>query len=91
MAAALAGACLALTYSVFQRVLAVEARIHRINAKLDALLAEAGIDFDPLADVGADVREALERGDKIAAIKLYREATGESLKDAKAYVETLIP
>jgi hypothetical protein len=35
------------------------------------------------------VREALQRGDKIEAIKLYREATGAGLAVAKAYVEKL--
>ena|SRR5688572_12787031 len=35
----------------------------------------------------AEVRAALERGDKIAAIKLVREHTGLGLKEAKDLVE----
>ncbi|OWK42416.1 hypothetical protein FRUB_04494 [Fimbriiglobus ruber] len=33
--------------------------------------------------------EALERGNKIEAIKLYREATGVGLAEAKVFVEDL--
>jgi hypothetical protein len=35
------------------------------------------------------VREALRRGNKIGAIKLYREATGLGLKEAKDAVEAM--
>ena len=34
---------------------------------------------------------ALEGGQKIEAIKLYREASGEGLKDSKEFIERLIP
>ncbi len=35
--------------------------------------------------------DALEGGRKIEAIKIYREATGEGLKDSKEFVEHLSP
>lgn len=34
---------------------------------------------------------ALEDGRKIEAIKIYREATEQGLKDAKEFIEALIP
>lgn len=34
---------------------------------------------------------ALEDGQKIEAIKLYREASGEGLKNSKDFIEKLIP
>jgi hypothetical protein len=40
-------------------------------------------------DIEARVLEALRRDHKIEAIKLYREATGAGLRDAKDYVESL--
>ena len=62
-------------------------RLSRLDAKVDALLKGAGIQFDPFRDVPADVREALERGETIVAIKRFRESTGASLKEAKAFVD----
>jgi ribosomal protein L7/L12 len=59
----------------------------RLDGKLDALLRHAGIRFDPYAEVPAPVAAALERGEKIMAIKHYREATGAGLKEAKEFVE----
>ena len=36
------------------------------------------------------VYEALRKGSKIEAIKIYREATGVGLKEAKEQVETIV-
>ena len=38
-----------------------------------------------------EISEALADGNKIEAIKIYREATGKGLKDAKDFIEALIP
>ena len=65
------------------------ARLFRVEAKLDLLLKHAGLAFDPKAGVPPAVLEALQRGEKIEAIKLYREATGAGLAEAKDYVEEL--
>ena len=35
--------------------------------------------------------DALVGGRKIEAIKIYREATGQGLKEAKDFIETLVP
>ncbi len=87
LAGAIAGAGIAL---LFHRVWSVEQRLDRLSrldAKVDALLEHAGIEFDPFRDVPADVREAIERGETILAIKRFRQATGVGLKDAKAFVD----
>jgi ribosomal protein L7/L12 len=75
---------------VLGRFSAIERRLQklsRIDAKLDALLQHAGISFDVYKNVPADVAEALQRGEKILAIKRFREATGLGLKEAKEYVD----
>ena len=59
----------------------------RIEAKLDLVLKQAGLEFDPYKNVPAGVAEALQRGEKIRAIKYYREATGVGLKEAKDFIE----
>jgi hypothetical protein len=79
---------------VFVRVVEIERRLAalgRIEAKLDALLEHAGVTFDLYANVPLpqDVLEALERGEKIEAIKRYRAATGVGLREAKEFVEDL--
>lgn len=63
------------------------ARLSRLDAKVDALLEAAGVRFDAMRDVPPDVREALERGETILAIKRFREATGAGLKEAKDFVD----
>lgn len=59
----------------------------RIDIKLDLLLKQANIKYDPYANVSAAVVEALRGDRKIEAIKIYRDATGVDLKEAKDYVE----
>lgn len=62
-------------------------RMARLDAKVDALLKASGVEFDPFRDVPADVRDALERGETILAIKRFRQATGVGLKEAKDFVD----
>ena len=74
------------------RVRALEKRgaeLSRIEAKLDLLLQNASIKYDPYVNVSRDVVEALRRGEKINAIKLYRQSSGVGLKEAKDAVEEL--
>jgi hypothetical protein len=63
--------------------------LYRVEAKIDLLLKQAGIKFDPYASVSLDIAEAVRRGEKIKAIKLYREKTGAGLREAKEYIEVL--
>ena len=59
----------------------------RVEAKLDLLLRNAGLQFDPYEGLPAPVVEAIRRGNKIEAIKHYRQTTGAGLKDAKEFIE----
>jgi hypothetical protein len=61
--------------------------LSRIEAKLDLLMKAGGIAYDPFADLPPPVVEALRAGEKIRAIKCYREATGAGLKEAKEFIE----
>src|SRR5436190_780174 len=65
------------------------AALSRIEAKLDLLLSQANIKFAPSANLPAGVAEALQSGQKIRAIKLYREASGVGLKEAKDFIEAV--
>ncbi len=65
------------------------ARLSRLEAKVDLLLKHTGLAYDPMAAVPSGVLDALQGGNKIEAIKLYREATGVGLAEAKDRVEEL--
>jgi ribosomal protein L7/L12 len=58
-----------------------------MEGKLDLLLKHAGLQFDPFAAVTPEVMAALREGRKIEAIKLYRQATGADLAEAKEIIE----
>jgi hypothetical protein len=59
----------------------------RVEQKIDLLLLHAGIQYVPFADLPPAAAEALRAGNKIQAIKIYREATGVGLKEAKDAVD----
>ena len=56
----------------------------RLEKKLDMVLNHLGLEFESLTD---EVREAADSGNKILAIKLYREQTGVGLAEAKSDIE----
>lgn len=77
---------------VLLRLVSIERRVaglSRVDAKLDLLLKQAGIEYDPYKDLPRQVTEALQRGEKIQAIKCYREATNVGLKEAKEFIEEI--
>jgi hypothetical protein len=67
----------------------IDRRLHlsRVEAKINLLLEHAGIEFDPYKGLPQEVADAVRRGEKIQAIKLYRRATGASLREAKEFIE----
>lgn len=62
----------------------------RIHERLDALLRNAGVAYDPFGKLPEGVRAALRENRKIAAIRLYREASGAGLKAGKAFIEDMM-
>jgi len=63
----------------------VNARLAALERKLDLILNHLGLPNEE--DRFAEVRDLLAAGNKIGAIKLYRELTGLGLAEAKAAVE----
>jgi len=64
-------------------------RLGRIEAKLDFLMRNAGIEFGPYEGLPAQVVDALNRGDKLEAIKFHCLARGVSLKEAKTFIDDI--
>ena len=88
---AIASACV-LVVLILGRLVSFDSRLNglsRLEAKVDALLKHQGVRYDPLGEVPAGVKDALDRGEKIEAIRLVRQARGIDLKSAKEYVDEL--
>jgi hypothetical protein len=66
------------------------AALSRVEAKLNLVLEHAGLKYVPYAHLPASVINALQGGKKIEAIKLYRQATGASLTEAKDLIEEIM-
>ena len=67
----------------------VEYRMNVIEKKLDILLEHFGLASDEVEDEFEEVRFLMAQGQKIPAIKLYREIHSVGLKEAKEAVEHL--
>ena len=87
------GVILLVVFSVALRLIEMRSRMgtlfYRIEAKLDLLLKQANIKFDPYANLPGEIAEAVRAGQKIQAIKLYRQSSGVGLKEAKDFIEEL--
>jgi hypothetical protein len=62
-------------------------KLEWIDAKLDLLLKEAGIEFDPYKDLPREVLDAVRGGKTITAIRLYRNASGAGLGEAMEFIK----
>jgi hypothetical protein len=82
---------LVIVYSLAKRVIEMRTRmgplLYRVDAKLDLLLKQANIKFDPFANIPSDAGAAARAGKTIQAIKLYRQSSGVGLKEAKDFIE----
>jgi ribosomal protein L7/L12 len=73
--------------TIQSRISRTDHRVARVERKLDLILDHLGLQADePRMD---EVLVLLRNGKKIEAIKVYREITGEGLKEAKDAVERL--
>ena len=70
--------------------LLLQSRVRELEDKLQLLYRRLNIDYaDPNADPARSpqIQEALQRGNKIEAIKIYRELTGVGLAEAKQVID----
>jgi ribosomal protein L7/L12 len=70
----------------------LRSRINELEDRLKALYRHLNLEYAvPGADpaMSPKIREALRRGNKIEAIKIYRELTGVGLAEAKEVIDKL--
>ena len=68
----------------------LKSRINELEDKLQFLYRRLNIEYaDPNSDpiISPQIQEALRRGNKIEAIKIYRELTGVGLAEAKQAID----
>ncbi|MFE3201837.1 hypothetical protein ACWGR4_26015 [Embleya sp. NPDC055664] len=65
----------------------VESRLVRVERKLDLIMRHLGIEEDD--SELAQVRALVDEGRTMEAIKVHRETTGASLKEAKDVVDAI--
>uniref|UniRef100_A0AAU2VHL8 Ribosomal protein L7/L12 n=1 Tax=Streptomyces sp. NBC_00003 TaxID=2903608 RepID=A0AAU2VHL8_9ACTN len=63
-------------------------RLRDLERKVDLLLDHLGVEEPPILGMER-VHELLRQGKKIEAIKVYRQLTGEGLKESKDAVERM--
>lgn len=63
------------------------ASLSRMEAKIDVLLAQAGVTFEPYENVSPLIVEQIKKGYRHQASTLYRKSNNASREDAAAYVE----
>jgi ribosomal protein L7/L12 len=70
---------------------ALRRRVEKLERLVARLMDEVGLEPDEAldSDPSAEIVDLIRRGEKLEAIKLYREKTGVGLKEAKAFVESL--
>ena len=76
--------------SAEQDIVTLRARVAELERKLDFLYRKLGIEFfDEPGMVNTQVMALLKKGNKIEAIKLYRDLTNAGLAEAKHAVERM--
>ncbi len=71
-------------------ILALKSRINELEDRLKFIYRRLNIEYmDPNSDpaLSPKVQEALRQGNKIEAIKIYREMTGVGLAEAKGVID----
>ena len=71
-----------------QDLMSLRARVAELEDRLDFLYKRLGIQYSS-GSSGVDPRilDAIQRGNKIEAIKIYREITNLGLAEAKAFID----
>jgi hypothetical protein len=60
-----------------------------LENKVDAIIEHLGVDFKPYKNTPNEVFSALDSGQRVKAIKLYRQFSGVGLKEASEVISYL--
>ncbi|MBN1813071.1 MAG: ribosomal protein L7/L12 [Anaerolineae bacterium] len=79
-----------MSYADYEYI-ALRRRVEKLERLVARLMEEVGLERDEELDPGSssEIVDLACRGEKLEAIKLYRQKTGAGLKEAKEFVESL--
>lgn len=74
-----------------QEIEKIKIRLEKLESQMTFLQRSLGITTNdaPGWKASPEIIELIRRGEKIEAIKAFREQTGASLKDAKNFIESI--
>ena len=74
-----------------QEIENIKMRLEKLESQMTFLQRSLGITSNdaPAWKASPEIIDLIKRGEKIAAIKTFREQTGASLKDAKNFIESI--
>lgn len=80
-----------MSYATDHELFQLRQRVSRIEGQVAYLMEHLGLAFDQELDQGAtpEIIDLVRHGKKMQAIKLYRQETGASLRDAKEFIDSL--
>jgi len=66
-------------------------QVAKLERQIKFLMEHLGLEYEeePNAGVSTEILELVRKGDKLRAIKFYREETGVGLREAKEFIESL--
>ena len=82
-------ALIAFGFYLFSQLDEYRKRLRFLEVKMDALIKHTGIAFDDSTLVPVEVHKAIQAGQRLKAIRLYRQITGAGLKEAADVVDGL--
>ena len=85
---ALAAVAFAIALTMSYRVMQLEKSVYQLRAQMRKLNRQAGVEDEPPID--KEIYALARSGKTIAAIKLYREKTGEGLKESKDVIDAIM-
>jgi len=73
------------------RITALQAKVGELERRLDFVMRHLELDYEDesLSPAVTEAADRLRKGDKLEAIKVYREMTGAGLKESKEAGEVL--
>lgn len=74
---------------IISYIIDLKSDIARMNIKLDQISVKIGICDELDEGLRKELMDLVAKGNKVKAIKKYRENTGSKLKEAKYYIESL--
>lgn len=90
MEAFIIGVILILTVTFLSVLSQLQNQVRRLQKKADAIAEKLGIEETIPSELEQEINQLIDEGNRIKAIKVYRQSTGEGLKEASDFIHRYI-